>query len=162
MTKKKRTFGELNRGCYFWGASTFGVDRLQVFYTYNHQVYPNIVIMSSSPSNIKQIQADSTEYHDDSVDWFTNKADAQMCAYQKMIAFIRDREREVEFAKHRARKFRESCLPNIKPQEEDWVLTRINRQVHEELERQKREGKEFLSEEEVDAVIAKVLKEKNF
>lgn len=113
MAKKKRTFGELKQGSYFWGASTFGIDRLQVFYTYNHQVYPNIVIMSSSPSNIKQIQADSTEYHDDSVDWFTDKADAQRCVYQKMLQSQKEAEEHLAFIKHRVQNFKESVIDKL-------------------------------------------------
>ncbi|MBQ9230735.1 MAG: AAA family ATPase [Prevotella sp.] len=45
---------------------------------------------------------------------------------------------------------------------DDFVLYRINKKVHEELDKQKKEGKEFLSDQEIDAIIDKVLKEKNY
>ena len=44
---------------------------------------------------------------------------------------------------------------------DDYVLYRINKKVREELDTQKRNGKAFLSDQEIDAIIDRVLKEKN-
>lgn len=45
---------------------------------------------------------------------------------------------------------------------DDYVLYRINKKVREELDTQKKSGKEFLNDEEIDAIIEKVLKEKSY
>ena len=44
---------------------------------------------------------------------------------------------------------------------DDYVLYRINRMVREELEKQKKAGKVFLSDQEIDEVISQVLKEQS-
>ncbi len=43
-----------------------------------------------------------------------------------------------------------------------YVLYRINKKVSEELEEQKKSGKEFLSDQEIDEMISQVLKEKSY
>ena len=45
---------------------------------------------------------------------------------------------------------------------DNFVLYRINKKVHEELEVQKRKGKNFLSDQEIDAIIDGVLKKKSY
>lgn len=45
---------------------------------------------------------------------------------------------------------------------DDYVLYRINKKVREELDQQKRAGKEFLSDQEIDAIINSVLREKSY
>ena len=45
---------------------------------------------------------------------------------------------------------------------EDYVLYRINKKVREELEEQKTSGKEFLSDQEIDEIITRVLKEHSY
>jgi hypothetical protein len=45
---------------------------------------------------------------------------------------------------------------------DDYVLYRINKKVREELDVQKKNGKAFLSDQEIDAVIDRVLKEKTY
>ena len=45
---------------------------------------------------------------------------------------------------------------------DDYVLYRINKKVREELDEQKREGKEFLSDQEIDEVISRVLRERTY
>lgn len=45
---------------------------------------------------------------------------------------------------------------------DDYVLYRINKKVREELDVQKRNGKKFPSDQEIDAVIDRVLKEKSY
>lgn len=45
---------------------------------------------------------------------------------------------------------------------DNYVLYRINKKVSEELETQKESGKEFLNDEEIDAIIDKVLNEKSY
>ena len=167
MEKKKRTFGELKQGSYIWSAGIGCVKRESII-SIDCSPGGNIdtekvkVSIGYLKSLTAHIDRDATEFIDYNHHWFTDKNDARKCAYQMMIRKIRDTETEVSRLKFRARRFRENFLPDIEPQEEDWVLSRINRQVHEELERQKREGKEFLSEDEVDAIIKKVLAEKNF
>ena len=44
----------------------------------------------------------------------------------------------------------------------DFILYRINKKVREELDKQKKEGKEFLSDQEIDEVISQVLKEQSY
>lgn len=45
---------------------------------------------------------------------------------------------------------------------DDYVLYRINKKVREELDKQKKSGKEFLSENEIDEVISQVLEELSY
>lgn len=45
---------------------------------------------------------------------------------------------------------------------DNYVLYRINKKVSEELKKQKEAGKEFLSDQEIDEVIDKVLKERSY
>lgn len=45
---------------------------------------------------------------------------------------------------------------------DDYVLYRINKKVREVLDEQKKAGKEFLSDPEIDVIIGKVLKEKSY
>lgn len=45
---------------------------------------------------------------------------------------------------------------------DNYVLYRINKKVREELDAQKKKGKNFLSDQEIDAVIDRVLKEKSY
>ncbi len=45
---------------------------------------------------------------------------------------------------------------------DNYVLYRINKKVHEELDAQKKNGKTFLKDEEIDAIIDEVLKEKSY
>ena len=45
---------------------------------------------------------------------------------------------------------------------DDYVLYRINKKVREELDKQKKAGKEFLSENEIDEVITRVLEERSY
>jgi hypothetical protein len=45
---------------------------------------------------------------------------------------------------------------------DNYVLYRINKKVSEELETQKKSGKEFLNDEEIDAIIDRVIKEKSY
>jgi predicted ATP-binding protein involved in virulence len=45
---------------------------------------------------------------------------------------------------------------------DDYVLYRINKKVREELEEQKRAGKEFLSDQEIDKIISEVLKARSY
>ena len=45
---------------------------------------------------------------------------------------------------------------------DDYVLYRINKKVREELDKQKEAGKEFLSENEIDEVITRVLEERSY
>ena len=45
---------------------------------------------------------------------------------------------------------------------DNYVLYRINKKVREELDAQKKNGKTFLNDEEIDAIIDRVLKEKSY
>ena len=45
---------------------------------------------------------------------------------------------------------------------DDYVLYRINKKVREELDKQKKLGKAFLSENEIDEVISQVLEERSY
>lgn len=45
---------------------------------------------------------------------------------------------------------------------DNYVLYRISKKVHEELDIQKKNGKAFLNDDEIDAIIDKVLKEKSY
>ena len=45
---------------------------------------------------------------------------------------------------------------------DDYVLYRINKKVREKLDEQKRAGKEFLSDQEIDAIINSVLKDSSY
>ena len=45
---------------------------------------------------------------------------------------------------------------------DDYVLYRINKKVREELDKQKKSGKAFLSENEIDEVISQVLEERSY
>lgn len=45
---------------------------------------------------------------------------------------------------------------------DDYVLYRINKKVRDELDKQKKTGKEFLSKKEIDEVITKVLEEHSY
>lgn len=45
---------------------------------------------------------------------------------------------------------------------DNYVLYRINKKVREELDTQKKNGKAFLNDEEIDTIIDKVLKEKSY
>ncbi len=45
---------------------------------------------------------------------------------------------------------------------DDYVLYRINKKVREELDKQKESGKEFLSDQEIDEIISRVLKARSY
>ena len=45
---------------------------------------------------------------------------------------------------------------------DNYVLYRINKKVRELLDVQKKKGKPFLSDQEIDSIIDRVLKEKSY
>ena len=164
---KKRTFGQLKEGSYFGEAGVGCVTRRSVA-SINYNPGGGIwtgkvrIGIGYNIDKFAYVDSDATEFSNPAHHWFIDKQDARKCAYQLLIKGIREKEKQLDWLKFRARSFRENFLPDEPPQEQDDVLTRINRKVHSELEKQKSEGKKFLSDEDIDEVISKVLAEKKY
>jgi hypothetical protein len=91
---KKRTFGQLKEGCYFYSASTSGVSRYKVFYhrksTDSLGKETGTLKMGISWYTIEELDPSATEHHRGNIHWFTAKEDAQKCAYQQLVEYEKE------------------------------------------------------------------------
>jgi hypothetical protein len=107
--QKKRTFGDLRKGSYFWSAGIGSVTRQRVFWIDRTD---DKVKFGTSWYTMKSITVanDATEYIDDSKRWFTDKQDARRCAYELIQKEVKDAEIHLNWLKERAESFRRNFI----------------------------------------------------
>ena len=109
MTKRKRTFGELKKGSYFWSAGIGSVTRCAAN-IFNHCDDGKVTI-GTSYYLLFNIDKDATEFDKVSgVHWFTDKQDAIRCAYGLIQKEVEGAERHLAWMKERADAFKKNFL----------------------------------------------------